>query len=219
MKKTLFPVLMIAAALLLAACAVPAAGGSNVSSQIHESTGAPAVDLSGLKTMEDVFALADKADQGNSQEAYTDKDYVYVFQIDGIYYRARAAMPEDVSEAVWAIDFFDEDKDQKIRALISPLEVALAENLSEQIPGQEELDKLIGRTGQELFDEGGDYWYYNLEDMEAGLNYGPFSYAVRFDYDGEQMVNSDDFDFYENFKDLTVKSVTYEGLGDASGLN
>ena len=59
---------------------------------------------------------------------------------------------------------------------------------------------------------------YNLEDMEAGLYHGPFSFNVKFAYDGEQMENTDDFDFYEEFKDLKVSSVTYEGLGDASGL-
>ena len=83
---------------------------------------------------------------------------------------------------------------------------------------QEELDKNVGKTGQELFDDGWTYWYYNLEDMEAGLYYKDFAYTVRFEYDGEPMVNSDDFDFYEEFKDLKVSSVTFDGLGDAAVL-
>ncbi|MBR1454413.1 MAG: hypothetical protein IJ593_07185, partial [Lachnospiraceae bacterium] len=67
----------------------------------------------------------------------------------------------------------------------------------------------------ELFDNDWTYSYYNLEDMEAGLNHGTFSYAVRFNYDGPQMINSDDFDFYKEFADLTIKSVTVSGIGDA----
>ena len=41
---------------------------------------------------------------------------------------------------------------------------------------------------------------------------------VKFAYDGEPMENTDDFDFYEAFKDLEVLSVTYDGLGDATNL-
>ena len=123
------------------------------------------------------------------------------------------------SEAVWAIEFDDEDKDQKVRDLVSPLEVARLENLTEQIPSQEELDKLVGKTGQDLFDDGWDYYYYNLDEMEAGLNHGPFAYIVKFAYEGEPMVNSDDFDFYEAFKDLPVTSVTYDGIGDAANMD
>ena len=35
---------------------------------------------------------------------------------------------------------------------------------------------------------------------------------------GEPLENDDDFDFYENFKDLKIRSVTYEGLGDATDI-
>ena len=209
MKKTVSLVLAVAAVfLMLAAC------GPSGSSRAEESSASGTFDPAQLKTMADVFVYEDP-DEPN--EAYTDTDYVFVFQVDGEYYRAVAQLPEEVSAALWEIDFFDEDRDQKVKDLISPLEVTV-ENLSEQIPGQEELDKLVGKTGQELFDDGWDYWYYNLEDMEAGMNYGPFSYVVRFAYDGEPMENTDDFDFYEEFKDLPVLSVTYDGIGDATNL-
>ena len=172
-------------------------------------------DPSQVKVLGDVFPYAG---EGDLQEAYTETQYVIVFTEDDNYYRVYADLPKDVSEAIWAIDFDDEDKDQKIRDLISPLEISKLENLTEQIPPQEELDKLVGKTGQELFDDGWEYWYYDLDEMEAGLNYGPFSYTGLVDYDGPKMKNSDDFDFYAEFKDLTVKSVAFEGIGDATDL-
>ena len=106
--------------------------------------------------------------------------------------------------------------DAAVEKLLAPLEVTSLTNLSEQIPPQEELDKLVGKTGQELFDDGWTYWFYDLDEMKAGLNSGLFAYEVLFDYDGEPMENTDDFDFYEEFKDLKVKSVTFTGLGDAA---
>lgn len=171
-------------------------------------------DPAKASTMGDVFAYVGENSQ---QEGYTETHYVIAFEAEGVTYRAIAELPEDVSKALWEIDFEDEDKDQKTKDLVSPLEAKI-ENLTEQIPSQEELDKYIGKTGQELFDEGWSEWYYNLEEMEAGMYYGLFDYAVRFEYDGEPMVNSDDFDFQENFKDLKVSSVTYQGLGTATDV-
>ena len=55
--------------------------------------------------------------------------------------------------------------------------------------------------------------------MEAGRNHGPVADIVEGAYDGEPMVNSDDFDFYEAFKNLPVTSVTYDGIGDAANMD
>ena len=172
-------------------------------------------DPASLKTLADVYAAS--AD-GETQEGYSETEYVYVFQVNGVYYRAVAQLESDVSKELWDIEY-GEDQEQKIQALLGPVAVERVENLSEQIPSQEELDKLVGKTGQELFDDGWSYYYYNLEDMETGLYHGPFSYTVCFDYDGEPMENTDDFDFYAEFKDLTVSSVTFYGLGDATNLD
>ena len=186
-------------------------GQAESSGEIRSET----VDSSQWKTMEDVFPFKET---GDYQEAYSEAKYVVVFTADGVYYRAVAELSEDVSKTLWTIDFEDEDRDQKIKDLIGPLDIASLDNLSEQMPSQEELNKLVGKTGQELIDDGRTYWYYNLEDMQAGMYYGYYQYAVRFAYDGEPMVNNDDFDFYASFKDLPVKSVTCEGVGDAAGL-
>ncbi len=205
MKKTVLLVLTLAFALFV----FTACGQTQSASSESERT----FDPSQAKIMGDVFPYAG---EGETQSAYSETEYVLVFTVDDTYYRAVAKMPEDVSKDVWAIDFEDEEKDQKIQDLISPLEIDSLENLTEQMPKQEELDELIGKTGQELFDDGWTYWSYDLESMEAGLNHGAYAFTVAFEYDGEQMENTDDFDFYEEFKDLKVKSVTLSGLGDAA---
>ncbi len=209
MKKNLSLFCVIAVVLaLLAGCGAAETSG-------NDATGG--FDPARLKTVGDVYTLIGE-NNDNSQEGYSETKYVCVFSADGVYYRVYADLTKDVSEAVWAIEFDDEARDRKIRDLLSPLTLVSVENLSEQIPPQAELDKLAGKTGKELFDDGWTYWYYNLDDMEAGLNHDAFSYSVRFAYAGEPMENSDDFDFYEAFKDLKVTSVKWEGLGDATVL-
>ena len=209
MKKILLLLMvMMMAVMLMAGCAQ--------SGNEPAEDSAPAFDPSQIKTMGDFYPFAT---EDNYQESYTEEKYVYGIEIDGNYYRAVVDLPKDVSKELWAIDFEDKDKDAKVKELMSPLELTSLENLTEQVPKQEELDKLVGKKGKELFDDGWTYNYYNLEDMEAGLDHGPYSYIVTFEYDGEQMVNSDDFDFYEEFKDLPVKSITFERIGDISMMD
>ncbi len=124
---------------------------------------------------------------GDFQDATTETQYIFAFEADGVYYRAEADMPEGLFDEVMSIEY-DEEHDAAVEKLLAPLEVTSLTNLSEQIPPQVELDKLSGL----------------------------FAYEVFFDYDGEPMENTDDFDFYEEFKDLKVKSVTFTGLGDAA---
>lgn len=178
------------------------------------NSGTSKFDPEQLKTMKDVFAYSNSE---NSKRGYTEKNYVFVFSVNGVYYRAVAELPEDISAAIWKIDFFDEEKNQKVKDLVSPLEVKI-ENLSKQIPSQEELNKLVGKVGQELFDDGWTYWFYDLKNMTTGMNHGAFAYTVKFEYNGTQMQNTDDFDFYDKFKDLRVSSVKFEGLGNVTNL-
>ena len=189
--------------LLLTACAQQTA---------TESTASVSFDPGQVKTMADVFPFKET---GDFQDATTETQYIFAFEADGVYYRAEADMPEGLFDEVMSIEY-DEEHDAAVEKLLAPLKVTSLTNLSEQIPPQEELDKLVGKTGQELFDDGWTYWFYDLDEMKAGLNSGLFAYEVFFDYDGEPMENTDDFDFYEEFKDLKVKSVTFTGLGDAA---
>ena len=171
-------------------------------------------DPSTITTFGDIYNVIDAE---NSQEAYTEHKYVYAFPVgEKDFYRAEADLTDELSEAIWAISFEDEERDAKIKDIMSSVEIGSLVNLAEGAPDQAYLDSLIGKTGGELFDEGFEYSYYDLSNMEVGFDQGVYSYVVTFDYDGEQMENTDDFDFYEEFKDLTVKTATYSGVGHAT---
>ena len=205
MKKIAALILVcLMAASLLAGCgaADSAAPGGDSAEQ-----GAESADIGALRTMGDVFGFEDCG------VGYGEGSFVYVFEADGTYYRAIADLPEDVSEALWALDFFDEQHDEKVKEIVAPLEISRLENLSETILPQEELDALIGRTGQELLD---DDWYirgYNLDTMEFWMYHGAFAYTVVFD---GTLELTDDFNEEEAIGPLTVKSVTFDGIGDAT---
>ena len=214
MKKYLVILLALVLALtMFTACGgtseEPAGGSDSESGSAAEGSLDPAT----IKTFEDVFSVADEE---NSQYAFTDTVYVYAFPYGDDYYRAEVELTEEESNALWELDYEDPEHDAKMKEIVSPLEITTFTNLTEGAPDQAYLDSLVGKTGGELFDDGWSYNYYNLEDMEAGLDHGVYSFMVTFEYDGEQMENTDDFDFYEEFRDLKIKEITYEGIGDGT---
>ena len=144
-----------------------------------------------------------------------EKTYVYVFDADGVYYRAVADLPDDVAEELNNLDYAEE-YDGKVLEIVSPLKIARLDNLSEAAPSQDELDKYVGKTGQELLDDGWTCWGCNLNDMEFTMNHGDYSFAVMFD--AEPMEMTDEFEQEEAIKPLAVKSITYLGIGDATNI-
>ena len=216
MKNTIALLLSLALILGLTACggsaapsasAAPEAENAESASAAQETQAPEAADNAEFHTMADVFAY--DSDNYASGGDY----YIYVFEKDGIIYRATAKFPPDVSEKVAAIDIFDEQYDAKVREAVAPLEIEKLDNLSEMIPPQEELDALVGKTGQDLLDDGWTIWSYQLDIMEFGLHHGPFAFTVVFDGELEM---TDDFDEYAAIAPLTIKSVTYDGIGDGT---
>jgi hypothetical protein len=107
------------------------------------------------------------------------------------------------------------DYDQKRRDILAPLTIRKIENISAAIPPQEELDKLIGKTGGELLDDGWVSFSFDPTSMESYMQHGLFAYTVVFEGEVQPVNEYTD----DTIKPLTVKSVTYEGLGDASDLH
>ena len=203
-KTTAFFLACLTVLSLLAGCGAKNDSASAAPSA-QEAEAAPAADTSEFKTMGDVFSY----DSGNN--GFSETHFVYVFDKDGITYRATAELPADVSEAIWAIDFFDENRDAAIREMVASLPILQLDNLTEMLPPQEELDALIGKNVQELLDDGWTFWCWNTEDMEFGMNYGPFSYTLVC-----EGTLDDPEDFDESQADrLTVKSAACDGVGDA----
>ncbi len=169
-------------------------------------------DINSFKTIGDII----NSGIDSIQSANTDRYYIYVFQAGKEYYRAVSNITPEISQSLFDLDFDDKNYDSKLNKIISPLEIDKLENLSDTVIPQEELDKLVGKTGEELINDGWNAGMgYNLETMEFYLNKGAFEYTVVFD---GKLENSDDFDEEEAIKPLVVKSVTLNGIGDATNV-
>lgn len=167
------------------------------------------VDLDAVKTVGELLGLP--------QYGYSASEgrYVFAFEQDEIFYRAIAAMPEDVSDAVFALDFDDPQYDEKLNALIAPLEILRIDNLNDTILTQEQLDALVGKTGEELFNDGWSNLGWNLDEMHFYMSYGAFNYL--FTMDGA-VDNFEDFSD-EDINALVVKAAVYYGRGDLTNTD
>ncbi len=170
-------------------------------------------EIEACKTIGDVLALSDVEE---SQYGCDEESYVCAFKRGGEYYRVTAAMTEGAYDAIWEIEFFDEEYEKKYNAIVSPLPIIKYENLSERIPTQEKMNEWIGKTGGDMIDADWYWSSYNLDTMEFTMDYAPFAYTVVFDGTIEDGEDDEDFDVEEAIRPLTIKSVEFCGLGDAT---
>ena len=171
---------------------------------------APAALAEDGLTVADIYA-AEGAEI--TQSAVYDNCFVCAGTYDGKLVRVTAASTPDVLQGIFDLDFFSPDYDEKYLALVGPLAVSEIEDLTAQIPPQEQLDALAGLSGAALLEEGWTHSSWDLDSLEFTMNHGPFSYAVVFE--GE-VPSPDTFDEYGDMDALTVKSVTFLGLGDGA---
>ena len=200
---------------LFAACSrtdggAPEGGPSEGDAPNAAATGTAAIES--LKTLGDALKAGEEG--GNVQTAMFEGYFIYAFEQDGTFYRVITHLPDDVFEEVFALEWDDEQHDEKMLAIVGDQPIDIYENLSDTVIPQEELDALVGKTGQELFDDGWTSSGWNLETMEFWMNKGALMYTVVFD------GQVDDFDAFEeqDIADMTVKSVTYQGIGDATNI-
>ena len=204
MRKVLSLILALLLALALTA-------GCGQSGDSGEDAGTEAVTLDTMRTLGEVYALEGAE---FSQYGFDDDQFVYVFQYGGDYYRVVCPMTPELNEAGMAIDWGDEDHDDKLMEIVGGQEIQRLDNLSESIPAQEELDVFVGKTLGELKEAGWTNSGWNLDDMEFWMDYGPFCYTVV--VEGE--VADPDAVEDEDMDPLVVKSVTWMSIGDATDL-
>ena len=169
--------------------------------------GEAVTDIKDVKTIGDVLALPTYGYSSGMNK------YVHSFELDNILYQAIAEIDDDTQEKLFDLDMDDPDYDRKQNEMVAPLPVTEIINITEQIPAQEDLDGYAGKTFGELFDEGWSCMGWNGEDKIVYLEHTYFSYEAGFD----APENMDDFD-EEKLAKLTVKSMTYTGIGDASWM-
>ena len=150
-----------------------------------------------FQTLADVFAVLKKTNAEGGTPHYSsgrsDDLYAIALDGDGAFYRVEAAIPADVAEKLDAIDFFDETREEQEQALLSPLPVTRVGDLSNGIPAKEELDALVGLTGQDLLEMGFEYGsgYSFWDKAEMYLVQGLYEYHVYFN---EKVPEMEDYD-------------------------
>lgn len=210
MKKYLICIALCVVAML----AVVGCGQTDSGSQADSGSAAKeSVDLDSLKTLGDAFAI----EAEENQSGFTDKVYVYAFTVDGTNYRVIADIPKEVKADADKLDASKEDFEEKSKELFGPLEITKRENLSEMTPSKEDLDKYIGKTGQELLDEGWLFSAYLDDEKAFYMDYD--WYECKITFDKEIKYDQDNFDGEKEIKDLKVKTIEYSGMGDPTRID
>ncbi len=170
----------------------------------------PAIDdINDAKTLGDILGLPyyGTSTMGNV--------YARVFELNGTLYRAASYLTEEQFQALFDLDFSDPDYDKKQNDILAPLTIDVLDDLSELEPSEEELSTYQGKTLGELMDDGWSFRWASYEDKQCGMEHGLFSYIVEYEGELEEGVEIDE----ESIRDMTVKSVVTDGIGDpAAGL-
>ena len=144
---------------LLSAC-----GGQQAASESSSGADAAAistVDASSWKTLGD--ALAAKTEDLSS--GWDDNYYIVAFKAGDSLFRVVAKSEEGIQDKTGELDFLADDYDDKLLEVIGGLEIVSVEDLTAEVPTQEQLDAMVGKTGQELIDDG---WAFQSYFMTGG---------------------------------------------------
>ena len=194
--------------LMMAMAALTACGGKSGSEE--EKSG---VSVDSLETIGDVI----DCEAEDKQSAVYDGKVVYAFKLGETYYRVIGTVTPEQEEEYMNVDILKEGYEDEQKAIVKDIKIDKVENLSDQMLSQEEMDSYVGKTGQEMQDAGWSYSGHDLENMEFWMEYGPFVYTVVFD----GKVDEKDWDTFEDesgAKDMKVKSVDFNSIGDATNI-
>ena len=188
--------------------------------QPEEPAGEPAAKIANVQTIKDAMEVAE---DGFYQSANYDDAYVYVFKSEGCYYRVTAPLTQEESQALYAkteaLDFFAPDYNEQLKELMVDVKVENIEDLSANIPSTEEINQWVGKTGADMLNTG---WTTSGSfDLSSSMVYmlnDIYEYEVIFDgtYEGDEVP--DDFDIEAYITPLTVRSIQFSGLGDATNI-
>lgn len=199
----------------LAACSgQPAASGSSSgdasSAASVASSEATTIDTSAWKTLGDALAVRTEEMGMSQNENY----YVCMFKAGDSYVRVVAKMEPGVEKKIDSVDWSKDNVNEQIEEAASSLSLVSAEDVTSQLLSQSGRDELVGKTGQQLVDEGWiftRYFMYGGEQTGAAFDKGPFSYGVTFDVSIDEKDTEDEG---KSIMDATVAQVEVLGAGD-----
>lgn len=169
------------------------------------------IDPASLKTLGDVYAV----ETDNYMSTFDESTYVYVFVAnDGTPYRVIAKLTPEKGKEINGFDVMADDHDDQVRAALTDVEVDTVEDLSADMLTKEDRDALVGKTGQELLDDGFENVGAFILD-ETGTAYtmtkGLIDYNIEFNEVMSAEELGDEYDENEILKGLTVKRVVFLG--------
>ena len=112
------------------------------------------------------------------------------------------------------LDIFEEDWSDQVKKGASGLAVKKLENLTANMPSQEELDKFIGKKGQDLLDDGWTMSGWSIFDETMFfMDKGDYSYNVYFE---EKLEEKDDYDYEQDLPKLTVSKIEFSYISSSA---
>ena len=175
-------------------------------------TSTAAVDIASLKTLGDILSI-----DAQTQSSTWDEDhYIVAFVQDGVPIRAIADITPELYDQIESLDFLDPNHDQQLIDIVGNAPLVNVEDFSSAIASQEELDALVGKTGQELLDAGyefGGFFTVGEFGTQAYMDNRLLRYTVEFN---ESLPVDSDMDDENLVKDLTVKSIQFSEFSNAA---
>ncbi|MBE6818693.1 MAG: hypothetical protein E7517_06005 [Ruminococcaceae bacterium] len=205
MKKTISIILAIAMLL----CLFTACGTQKVEVDSTDITAADSL-VNSFKTISDAVNCKQAT---YNQWASVDKWFFYVFDIGASTYRVRAAFDGEIPDDFFENDFTTDEGKAAINKLAGSLAIEKAENLTANMPKQEDVDKFVGKKGQAMLDAGWRTAGIDFENKVVFMRYGAYGCDVAVE---EAMKETEDYDEEALFKGATIKSVTNIDIEDAA---
>ena len=179
-----------------------------------ETTDQAALDMESWTTLGDALKTA----TGSLSWGSSDKYFVCTFEAGDALVRVVGEMEDGINEKLGETDFFADDYDKQVTDVVGGLKLVSAQDLSGNILSQEEIDALVGKTGQELLDDGftfSSYYMYGGEETGANFERDYIGYDLTFSTSiTEETADSDDQG--DSLKDAVVTAAEYIGPSDGA---
>ena len=209
----------LALALALATLPLTACGGASGSDAGTDSADSPAaseaapIDTSSWTTLGEALAIADDESDGISY-SYNEDYFVCVFESNGSRVRTVSEMDPSIEGKFDDLDYDAKDYTKQFAGIVGNLKLKSAEDITADVMSQDELDALVGKTGQELVDDGfvfESYNFYGGEQTGADMGRGYYSYDITFDTQISEDQTED-----EGASIMGAKVTAIEGFGNLS---
>jgi hypothetical protein len=186
---------------------MPKQGPENTGGSEKETEPLVDADPSSWKTLADVLSLRTES----KDSTWDDNNYTLFFKYAGTEWLVNAAFSKELNDAISAVDFMAEDRDDQINSILGPCGITTVIDLKTLAMPQDELNQWIGKTGQDLLDAGWEYNGYHSDETGIHIHMvnGEFQYQISF---AEELAMTQVFgEQPENMVSSTVTGIVFDG--------